>query len=1127
MELEEKINRNSKGIEVALDNGAYYENTFYVIDTQERNGQELFLLESEENGDEQPGIIVDKYNNVILEDVYNGFRDYDEQIEDKVEVYDLQFPEEYKNITITKKYVLPYSLEFTDKNSNKYEVYQGNINDIDDNDTHIIIKSKEGQFLYSEKLDIDFMEGNIELSKANFSEYDYKVLVEKSTREKESASIFNIRVNDEERWFKNTSELDAEGLCKAYAECGKPLVEMEKYGEQIEAADYAHIEQGDKLDFSIEFNEETDQITIFDGENFEHKGLRETLFLEKGETYTEVSNSFDNNKKNSQQETSEAYLKTPHSEENKNQEDEKIKEALIRGVGAVMSSNEFATYSKTINKLMYNNYSPRNCSLILNQFVMKYCEKNDIDILKLSNEEMGKKVIEALKSEDVPSYMMGYEAWKEYGRQVKGKGVAYSIIAPNYVNEYNGKGTILKAMKKKFQEQYKKDRNINYAEFKLGKTGLTFRGYANELVDVCMNGKTIIGKQTIEDIRKFLDNDVIGKMPNGYSVTYVYDVKNTVVPEYLWVKSGYKKDELVLDENNNPVQRKPYKNSNVIEYKIRNTEERKSKFNPELSMEVKGITEEKAEILFEALKETSEKKGVPINIEDIKGEARGFFKSDTKKIAVSNKLDNINKCATGIHEMAHSDLHAKVSDKSRNMKEVEAEAVSYIVSQHFGINTDVKSFNYLASWSTGRDLRELENSMSLILNESKKLEREIEKTLNEKGYNINLEKIGLETEERTKYSNDNLKENTEEYLKSYKEYVLTESVGIEKLKSDAKELLKKTEDTRCINIISEQINNLNKQNRKVQTIDNNIEKIANGNSEQKDISVFKERIEKMYMDNQNLKTQFSELAYEYSKRIQELQTEEQLSLRESYNVNPVKTIKDYIQKSDNETFKKLDDMSIDYIAKSKYFNDKYNNLIKDSMDNFMQKAVDRINEINKVKSKDGQFIEINFCEKWFDEPIVKNGALLHPQKANEIFKEAEKDIEKLKNQALENDDYIPYSKCKMTIFTENKDVLFATNTRLDIGDGYQTDLSDFLHKECKDNFVLAAYDKSLKESIKNKVVIVEMPELENTNEVNKNQYPKEMKSDELKDYVNNTNSECENGIRNRTSGKQKEYEQSR
>ena len=58
---------------------------------------------------------------------------------------------------------------------------------------------------------------------------------------------------------------------------------MGKYGERIEAADHAYIQQGEKLDFSIEFNEETDQITIFDGENFEYKGLRETLFPEQAE----------------------------------------------------------------------------------------------------------------------------------------------------------------------------------------------------------------------------------------------------------------------------------------------------------------------------------------------------------------------------------------------------------------------------------------------------------------------------------------------------------------------------------------------------------------------------------------------------------------------------------------------------------------------------------------------------------------------------------------------------------------------------------------------------------------------------------------------------------------------------
>ena len=59
-----------------------------------------------------------------------------------------------------------------------------------------------------------------------------------------------------------------------YAECDKPFVEMGKYGERIEEPDHASIGQGNRLDFSIEFNEETDQLTIFDGENFEHKGLR-------------------------------------------------------------------------------------------------------------------------------------------------------------------------------------------------------------------------------------------------------------------------------------------------------------------------------------------------------------------------------------------------------------------------------------------------------------------------------------------------------------------------------------------------------------------------------------------------------------------------------------------------------------------------------------------------------------------------------------------------------------------------------------------------------------------------------------------------------------------------------------
>ena len=102
-------------------------------------------------------------------------------------------------------------------------------------------------------------------------------------RENEPVGLFHIRVNGGERWYKNTSGLDVKGLCKAYAGCGNPLADMGRYGERMEAADYAGMEQGERFDFSIEFNDETGKITIFDGENFICRGMREMLFLQQME----------------------------------------------------------------------------------------------------------------------------------------------------------------------------------------------------------------------------------------------------------------------------------------------------------------------------------------------------------------------------------------------------------------------------------------------------------------------------------------------------------------------------------------------------------------------------------------------------------------------------------------------------------------------------------------------------------------------------------------------------------------------------------------------------------------------------------------------------------------------------
>ena len=110
----------------------------------------------------------------------------------------------------------------------------------------------------------------------------------REAREKEPKSIFCLKMYDEQRFYENTSSLNAASLCKAYAECDKPFVEMGQYGKPISEADYAYIQQGDKLSFSLEFDADKDEIIISDGEHFETKGLTETLFPQKAELETEV-----------------------------------------------------------------------------------------------------------------------------------------------------------------------------------------------------------------------------------------------------------------------------------------------------------------------------------------------------------------------------------------------------------------------------------------------------------------------------------------------------------------------------------------------------------------------------------------------------------------------------------------------------------------------------------------------------------------------------------------------------------------------------------------------------------------------------------------------------------------------
>ena len=128
---------------------------------------------------------------------------------------------------------------------------------------------------------------------------------------------------------------------------------------------------------------------------------------------------------------------------------------------------------------------------------------------------------------------------------------------------------------------------------------------------------------------------------------------------------------------------------------------------------------------------------VPIELEEIAGDSKGYYDREAKRIAVQENMSESQTLKTMIHEVAHSKLHSKEVEqdeqmkKDRNTKEVEAESIAYTVCQHFGIDTSDYSFGYIAGWSSGRDTKELRSSMDTIRRTASELITGIEEQLQE------------------------------------------------------------------------------------------------------------------------------------------------------------------------------------------------------------------------------------------------------------------------------------------------------------------------------------------------------------------------------------------------------------
>lgn len=139
---------------------------------------------------------------------------------------------------------------------------------------------------------------------------------------------------------------------------------------------------------------------------------------------------------------------------------------------------------------------------------------------------------------------------------------------------------------------------------------------------------------------------------------------------------------------------------------------------PTLGVDELDGTVEQYDAFMAALESVSP---APIGFEDIPGTSQGYYHHIERRIAIQEGMPQLQTLKTGIHEVAHAILHAWPEDgkkpkdgPDRHTREVQAESVAYTVCQHYGLETSDYSFAYIAGWSSGRDVKELKESLCVI-----------------------------------------------------------------------------------------------------------------------------------------------------------------------------------------------------------------------------------------------------------------------------------------------------------------------------------------------------------------------------------------------------------------------------
>lgn len=791
----------------------------------------------------------------------------------------------------------------------------------------------------------------------------------------------------------------------------------------------------------------------------------------------------------------EAEAEISHGEENttpnfvkKNTEAISKKDALLAqiktGVRDIMTTDNYKAYLATRSRLFYRNFS-------LNNSIGIFVQKPNA------------------------SYVNGFDQWKDYGRQVVKGAKAISILTPViYHEKYTG--GLYKAIVSNLSAQLDAKPN-GTARYRVGMSPmeLTMIKGTNSM-GVLMNGREVAMLDTPKLQREFIDMNILNKIPAYFTTANVFDVSDTTVPEYLWIKeSKCTKAEWALDDNGKPQRAK---NGSI---KIINTPERQAKFQPHLDLTVTEKDPETMRKLFDSLIAVSERNGVPVSVVErdsdktLSGGADGYFHRPTEEQKVQfprgyivipkEVVDNepTKAVANLIHEMAHSDLHGnldKLAERMgeekipRDMREVQAESVAYLVGQQYGIDTKTASFSYLANWSKEFDMQSFEKSLDVIGKEAQKLSSEIGAELDLRGLTQDLLRKPLEplTEENTKAIAGQYVARS---LEAQRE--ITEQLAlVPNLMQEHKE------SADILFIITQQKKNLDSQQAEVNSqieIATKLENATDRTTQDKFIGELDSSFKRLEGLKQSLADEGESMV--------KLTQRKKVGLKEKYIANPTKTLnamaKTYPQLAE------LSKLQLGYIAKSKFIERSFTDMLSKDPQGFVDAVTKRANDIMTISAKNGSFVEIDFCEQHTDKPIFREGDLCHPKVAESFMKDAETQIRGLKAEAEKAGSYFPYNKCHASVFTvsEKAKNLSVLNCRIDIGDGTQKGLSDYLLQESKSREVISHFDTATREKNAKEKIISYEPRSEVRENENKAIVEHEQERDNLEGWKEEIESE--------------------